>query len=55
MAGPPTSTGNTRALLASPGIGRAGLFGYSLAAGIALNLITNHPAVARRAVLASVT
>jgi pimeloyl-ACP methyl ester carboxylesterase len=43
------------ALLANLGIGQADLFGYSLGAGIALNLITNHPAVVRRAVLASVT
>src|ERR1700730_3715339 len=34
---------------------RTGLFGYSLGAGIALNIITNHPAVVRKAVLASVT
>jgi pimeloyl-ACP methyl ester carboxylesterase len=46
---------DTLALLASLGIGRADLFGYSLGAGIALNLITRHPAVVRRAVLASVT
>src|SRR5258708_4033677 len=43
------------ALLASLGIGQADLFGYSLGAGIALNIITNHPAVVRKAVLASVT
>jgi pimeloyl-ACP methyl ester carboxylesterase len=46
---------DTRALLASLGIGQADLFGYSLGAGIALNIITNHPAVVRKAVLASVT
>jgi pimeloyl-ACP methyl ester carboxylesterase len=46
---------DTLALLASPGIGQADLFGYSLGAGIALNIITNHPAVVRQAVLASVT
>ena len=46
---------DTLALLASLGIGQADLFGYSLGAGIALNLITSHPAVVRRAVLASVT
>jgi pimeloyl-ACP methyl ester carboxylesterase len=46
---------DTLALLANLGIGQADLFGYSLGAGIALNLITNHPAVVRRAVLASVT
>src|ERR1700736_3543010 len=34
---------------------RTGLFGYSLGAGIALNIITSHPAVVRKAVLASVT
>jgi pimeloyl-ACP methyl ester carboxylesterase len=45
---------DTLALLASLGIGQADLFGYSLGAGIALNLITGHPAVIRRAVLASV-
>src|SRR5260370_1044759 len=45
---------DTLALLASLGIGQADLFGYSLGAGIALNLITRHPAVVRRAVLASV-
>jgi pimeloyl-ACP methyl ester carboxylesterase len=46
---------DTLALLASLGIGLADLFGYSLGAGIALNIITNHPAVVRKAVLASVT
>ncbi len=46
---------DTLALLASLGIGRADLFGYSLGAGIALNILTRHPAVARKAVLASVT
>jgi pimeloyl-ACP methyl ester carboxylesterase len=46
---------DTLALLASLGIGQADLFGYSLGAGIALNIITNHPAVVRKAVLASVT
>jgi len=46
---------DTLALLAHLGIGRADLFGYSLGAGIALNIITSHPAVVRRAVLASVT
>jgi pimeloyl-ACP methyl ester carboxylesterase len=46
---------DTRALLANLGIGQADLFGYSLGAGIALNIITNHPAVVRKAVLASVT
>lgn len=46
---------DTLALLASLGIGRADLFGYSLGAGIALNIITRHPAVVRKAVLASVT
>jgi pimeloyl-ACP methyl ester carboxylesterase len=47
--------GDTLALLASLGIGQADLFGYSLGAGIALNIITRHPAVVRKAVLASVT
>src|SRR6266581_6649838 len=47
--------GDTLALLANLGIGQADLFGYSLGAGIALNIITNHPAVVRKAVLASVT
>jgi pimeloyl-ACP methyl ester carboxylesterase len=47
--------GDTLALLASLGIGQADLLGYSLGAGIALNLITNHPAVVRKAVLTSVT
>src|SRR6266571_7890719 len=46
---------DTLALLANLGIGQADLFGYSLGAGIALNIITNHPAVIRKAVLASVT
>lgn len=46
---------DTLALLASLGIGQADLFGYSLGAGIALNIITNHPSVVRKAVLASVT
>ena len=46
---------DTLALLAHLGIGQADLFGYSLGAGIALNLITNHPAMVRKAVLASVT
>ncbi len=46
---------DTLALLANLGIGQADLFGYSLGAGIALNLITNHPTVVRKAVLASVT
>lgn len=45
---------DTRALLASLGIERADLFGYSLGAGIALNLMTSHSAVVRKAVLASV-
>jgi pimeloyl-ACP methyl ester carboxylesterase len=46
---------DTLALLASLGIGPGRPFGYSLGAGIALNIITNHPAVVRKAVLASVT
>jgi pimeloyl-ACP methyl ester carboxylesterase len=46
---------DTLALLARLGIGRADLFGYSLGAGIALNVITRHPATVRKAVLASVT
>src|SRR5258708_26629618 len=46
---------DTLALLASLGIGRSDLFGYSLGAGIALNILTRHPAVARNAVLASLT
>jgi len=50
-----TMADDTLALLASLGIGLADLFGYSLGAGIALNIITNHPAVVRKAVLASVT
>jgi pimeloyl-ACP methyl ester carboxylesterase len=45
---------DTLALLASLGIGRADLLGYSLGAGIALNIITSQPAVVRKAVLASV-
>jgi pimeloyl-ACP methyl ester carboxylesterase len=45
---------DTLALLASLGIGRADLVGYSLCAGIALNIITSQPAVVRKAVLASV-
>jgi pimeloyl-ACP methyl ester carboxylesterase len=50
-----TMADDTLALLASLGIGLADLFGYSLGAGIALNIITNHPAVVSKAVLASVT
>jgi pimeloyl-ACP methyl ester carboxylesterase len=46
---------DTLALLASLGIDRADLFGYSLGAGIALNIITRHPAVVRKVVLAAVT
>jgi pimeloyl-ACP methyl ester carboxylesterase len=46
---------DTLALLASLGIGQADLFGYSLGAAISLNIITNHPAVVHKAVLASVT
>ena len=46
---------DTPAPLASLGIGQADLFGHSLGAGIALNIITNHPDVVRKAVLASVT
>jgi pimeloyl-ACP methyl ester carboxylesterase len=45
---------DTLALLAHLGIGRADLFGYSLGAGIALNIITRRPAAVRKAVLASV-
>jgi pimeloyl-ACP methyl ester carboxylesterase len=45
---------DTLAALTSLGIGQADLFGYSLGAGIALNIITSHPAAARKAVLASV-
>src|SRR6266481_9527175 len=40
---------DTLALLANLGIGQADLFGYSLGAGIALNLITSHPAVVHKA------
>jgi pimeloyl-ACP methyl ester carboxylesterase len=50
-----TMAGDTLALLASLGIGQADLFGYSLGAGTALTIITSHPAVVRKAVLASVT
>jgi pimeloyl-ACP methyl ester carboxylesterase len=46
---------DTLALLAHLGLGRADLFGYSLGAGIALNIITRHPTAVRKAVLASVT
>ena len=46
---------DTLALLASLGIRQADLFGYSLGAAIALNIITNHPAVVRKTVLASVS
>jgi len=49
-----TMADDTLALLASLGVDRADLFGYSLGAGIALNLITSRPAVVRKAVLASV-
>ena len=47
--------GDTLALLANLGIGQADLFGYSLGAGVALNILTRHPGLARKAVLASVT
>src|SRR6266705_2156360 len=50
-----TSFGPLPDLLADLGIGQADLFGYSLGAGIALNIIISHPAVVRKAVLASVT
>jgi pimeloyl-ACP methyl ester carboxylesterase len=46
---------DTLALLARLGIGQADLFGYSLGAGIALNIVTRHPGAVRKAVLASVT
>lgn len=46
---------DTLDLLAHLRIGQVDLFGYSLGAGIALNIITNHPAAVRKAVLASVT
>jgi pimeloyl-ACP methyl ester carboxylesterase len=46
--------GDTMALLGSLGISQADLFGYSLGAGIALNIIASFPAVVRKAVLASV-
>jgi pimeloyl-ACP methyl ester carboxylesterase len=46
---------DTLALLARLGIGQADLFGYSLGAGIALNIVTCHPTAVRKAVLASVT
>src|SRR5260370_39579801 len=45
---------DTLALLASLGIRQPDLFGYSLGAAIALNVINNHPAVVRQAVLALV-
>jgi pimeloyl-ACP methyl ester carboxylesterase len=45
---------DTLALLGSLGIGQADLFGYSLGAGIALNIITRYPTAVRKAVLASV-
>jgi pimeloyl-ACP methyl ester carboxylesterase len=44
-----TMADDTLCLLASLGIGQADLFGYSLGAGIALNIITNHPSVVRKA------
>jgi pimeloyl-ACP methyl ester carboxylesterase len=46
---------DTLALLTGIGIDRADLFGYSLGAGIALNIIANHPAAVRKVVLASVS
>lgn len=46
---------DTLALLASLGIPQADLFGYSLGAAISLNIITNHLAIVRKAVLGSVT
>jgi pimeloyl-ACP methyl ester carboxylesterase len=46
---------DTLALLANLGIERADLFGYSLGAGIAMNIVIQHPAAVRKAVLASVT
>jgi pimeloyl-ACP methyl ester carboxylesterase len=50
-----TMAEDTLALLASLGIDQADLFGYSLGAAISLNIITNHPAAVRKAVLASVS
>src|SRR5882724_6565464 len=38
-----TMADDTLALLTELGIGQVDLFGYSLGAGIALNIITNHP------------
>jgi pimeloyl-ACP methyl ester carboxylesterase len=45
---------DTLALLASLGIERADLYGYSLGAGIAVYIVIRQPAVVRKAVLASV-
>ena len=45
---------DTLALLTSLGIDQADLFGYSLGAGIALNIVIRRPAAVRKAVLASV-
>src|SRR5258708_2895119 len=42
--------GDTLTLLAGLGIGQAGLLCDSLGAGIALNIITRHPAAVRKAV-----
>jgi pimeloyl-ACP methyl ester carboxylesterase len=50
-----TMADDTLALLTGLGIEQADLFGYSLGAGIALNIVTNHPATVRKAVLASVS
>jgi pimeloyl-ACP methyl ester carboxylesterase len=50
-----TMADDTLALLTDLGVERADLFGYSLGAGIALNILTNHPATVRKAVLASVS
>ena len=44
---------DTLALLASLGIERADLYGYSLGAGIALNIVIRQPTAVRKAVLAS--
>src|SRR5260221_14467488 len=51
----PAMADDTLALLASLGIRQADLFGSSLCAAIAPNVITNHPPGVRKAVLASVT
>lgn len=50
-----TMADDTLALLATLGLEQVDLFGYSLGAGIAVNILANHPTAVRKAVLASVS